>query len=156
MRSLVSRNTYSVRLTQGSNRNTPSPFNFKHSCKHLLVSHLCICVGKYRPFLFCLCTDKTSASNLWTVISSVAMHHISLSRWRAPVDEKQTLWLSGGGNPAVKTRPFRWEMCGFDKQKLDSSRWSQTPYPNRHLRLSCIEMVSKTMLRYAHISHFND
>lgn len=48
----ASRNTYSVHLPQGSNRNTPSPFNFKHSCKHLLVSHLCIAVGKYHPFFF--------------------------------------------------------------------------------------------------------
>lgn len=136
----VSRNIYSVRLTQGSNRNTPSPFNFKHFCKHLLVSHFCICVGKMPPVLVRLCTDKTSASYLWTVIFLCSHASHLLSRWRARGDEKQTIW----GETRCKEETFRWEMCGFGKQKLDSSRWSQTPYPNRGLRLSGIKIVLKT------------
>lgn len=100
----MSKNTYSVCFPQGSNRNTPSPFNFKHSCKHLLVSHLCICVGKYHPFMLALCTDKTSASYLWTVISSVAMRHIS-SQDEELEEMKSRLSDSLGGKPVVKEKP---------------------------------------------------
>lgn len=94
----VSRNTYSVCLTLSSYRSSPSLSNFKHSCKHLLVSHLWICVGKCHPFLFRLGVDKTSTCYLRTVISSVAMHHSSsqdegLGRWKA---DTLTLWR---GNP---------------------------------------------------------
>lgn len=80
------------------------------------------------------------------------MRHIS-SQDEEPGEMKSRLSV---GEPRCKAESFRWEMCGFDKQKLDSSRWSQTPYPNRRLRLSGIKIVLKTMPRYAHISHFND
>lgn len=88
----VSRNTYSVCLTLSSYHNTPSRSNFKHSCKHRLVSHLWICVGKCHPFLFRLGVDQLPPDGCFF------RGHASqlLSRWSAWRDEKQTCWLSEG------------------------------------------------------------
>lgn len=83
------------------------------------------------------------------------MHHIS-SQDEELEEMKSRLFDSLGGKPIVKKRRSGEKMCGFGKQKLHSSRWSQTPYPNRGLRLSGIKIVLKTMAQYAHISDFND
>lgn len=111
----VSRNTYSVCLTLSSYRNTPSRTNFKHSCKHRLVSHLWICVGKCHPFLFRLGVDQLPPDGCFF------HRHASqlLSRWSAWGDEKQTRWLSEG-ETHCKDQTIRWEMSIYD-----SSRWSR-------------------------------
>lgn len=132
----VSRNTYSVCLTLSSYRNTPSRSNFKHSCKHRLVSHLWICVGKCHPFLFRLGVDQLPPDGCFF------RGHASqlLSRWSAWGDEKQTRWLSEG-ETHCKDQTFRWAMCSYD-----STRWSRASYQNRHLVLSDIKITLMTNL----------
>ena len=120
-----------------SNLDTPSPFTLKHSCKHLLLSPLCICAGKYFPFLF-ICVRTRPPLAVFTstqfVSSSVATRHMkSLWRWKA---DSVTLWVGKAHCKSKQVRNVR-----FGKQKLHSSRWSQTPFSKRGLQLNAATIV---------------
>lgn len=152
-------------LPRGSNRSTPSPFNFKHSCKHLLVSPSCICVGKYHPFLFAYVQTRpplVTVGQLFLLLSCITspLKMKSLWRWKADIWLCSVWWVVGGGGCWLLRALWRRDL------QVRNVRFWQT---NVRFIQVVPDVISKqrswfeqhqdsirTMPRYAHISHFND